>query len=204
MKNKASLFSVLSFIVIFLTACSSNITVKPDYQPQTKIDTPLATVPASKIKLLNFEDKREPRTVAIMIGRRTAALGMSLGDIFSARPIFDIIRDAVKTELIRSGYSIVTDNEDFSMKGQILKFWVATDVTALYWDVIGEISIVVEVKRPTVGTPVLLGPYSGNNVERTYINPSGEIVTRVLDKSLEGVMSSMNSDPELVKVLSTK
>jgi len=204
MKNKASLFSVLSFIVIFLTACSSNITVKPDYQPQTKIDTPLATVPASKIKLLNFEDKREPRTVAIMIGRRTAALGMSLGDIFSARPIFDIIRDAVKTELIRSGYGIVTDNEDFSMKGQILKFWVATDVTALYWDVIGEISIVVEVKRPTVGTPVLLGPYSGNNVERTYINPSGEIVTRVLDKSLEGVMSSMNSDPELVKVLSTR
>ena len=204
MKNKASLFSVLSFIVIFLTACSANITVKPDYQPQTKIDTPLATVPASKIKLLNFEDKREPRTVAIMIGRRTAALGMSLGDIFSARPIFDIIRDAVKTELIRSGYGIVTDNEDFSMKGQILKFWVATDVTALYWDVIGEISIVVEVKRPTVGTPVLLGPYSGNNVERTYINPSGEIVTRVLDKSLEGVMSSMNSDPELVKVLSTR
>ena len=204
MKNKASLFSVLSFIVIFLTACSSNITVKPDYQPQTKIDTPLATVPASKIKLLNFEDKREPRTVAIMIGRRTAALGMSLGDIFSARPIFDIIRDAVKTELIMSGHSIVTDNEDFTMKGQILKFWVATDVTALYWDVIGEISIAVEVKRPTVGTPILLGPYSGNNVERTYINPSGEIVTRVLDKSLEGVMSSMNSDPELVKVLSTR
>ena len=204
MKNKTLLFSALSFIVIFLTACGGNITVKPDYQPQTKRDTPLATVPASKIKLLNFEDKREPRTVAIMIGHRTAALGTSLGDLFSARPIFDIIRDAVKTELIRSGHSIVTDNEDFSMKGQILKFWVATDVTALYWDVIGEISIAVEVKRPTVGTPVLLGPYRGNNVERTYINPSGEIVTRVLDKSLEGVMSSMNSDPELVKVLSTR
>ena len=204
MKYLAKMFSVCIALLAALTACSGNITVKPDYQPQTKIDTPLATVPASKIKLLNFEDKREPRTVAIMIGRRTAALGMSLGDIFSARPIFDIIRDAVKTELIRSGYGIVTDNEDFSMKGQILKFWVATDVTALYWDVIGEISIVVEVKRPTVGTPVLLGPYSGNNVERTYINPSGEIVTRVLDKSLEGVMSSMNSDPELVKVLSTR
>jgi hypothetical protein len=139
-----------------------------------------------------------------MIGRRTTALGMSLGDLFSALPIFDIIRDAVKTELIMSGHSIVTDNEDFSMKGQILKFWVTTDVTPLYWDVIGEISIVVEVKRPTVGTPVLLGPYRGDNVERTYINPSGEIVTRVLDKSLEGVMSSMNSDPELVKVLSTR
>jgi len=56
----------------------------------------------------------------------------------------------------KGGQSIVTDNEDFTMKGQILKFLVATDVTALYWDVIGEISIAVEVKRPTVGTPVLL------------------------------------------------
>lgn len=190
-------------MTFLLTACAGNITVKPDYQPQAKADTPLASEPALKIKLLNFEDKREQRTEAILIGRRQAAFGVPMGDVFSDRPIFEIIRDAVKTELTRNGHSIVTDNEDIVMKGEIRKFWVGTDVTALYWDVIGEVSILVEVKHPS-GMAILLGPYSGKNVERTYVNPGEEIVTRVLIKSLDGVMLSISSDPELVKVLRTK
>lgn len=203
-KSISLILIVIIPMIFLLTACAGNITVKPDYQPQTKADTPLASVPALKIKLLNFEDKREQRTEAILIGRRQAAFGVPMGDVFSDRPIFEIIRDAVKTELIRNGHSIVADNEDISMKGEIRKFWVGTEVTALYWDVIGEVSIVIEVKRSTDSTPILLGPYSGKNVERTYINPSEEIVTRVLMKSLEGVMSSMSSAPELVKMLGTK
>lgn len=206
--NDTKSISLISIVLIstmfLLTACAGNITVKPDYQPQAKADTLLASVPALKIKLLNFEDKRDQRIEAILIGRRQAAFGVPMGDIFSERPIFEIIRDAVKTELIRNGHSIVTDNEDISMKGEIRKFWVGTDVTALYWDVIGEVSIFVEVKYPTAGMAISLGPYSGKNVERTYINPGEEIVTRVLIKSLEGVMLSMSSDPELVKVLRTK
>lgn len=202
MKYK-TLFLLLS-MTIFLTACASNITVKPDYQPPTKTDTLLASVPALKIKLLNFEDKREQQTEAILIGRREAAGGIPMGDVFSERPIFEIVRDAIRTELIRNGHSIVNENEDISMKGEIRKFWVGTEVTALYWDVLGEVSITVEVKYPASDAPILLGPYSGKNVERTYINPSEEIVTRVLVKSLEAVMQSMNSDRELARVLRAK
>lgn len=192
---------VLVSMMFLLTACAGNITVKPDYQPQTKADTLLAAVPALRIKLLNFEDKREPRTESIVIGRRQAAFGVPMGDVLSSRPIFEIIRDAVKTELTRNGHNIVSDNEDVSIKGEIRNFWVGTDVTALYWDVIGEVSIVMEVRHSTDGAPIFVGPYSGKNVERTYINPSEEIVTRVLRKSLEGAMSSMSSAPELVEAL---
>ena len=201
---KSTTLFLLVSMAVYLTACAANITVKPDYQPPTKADALLASVPALKITLLNFEDKREQRTEAILIGRREAAFGVPMGDVFSEHPIFEIIRDAIRTELIRNGHSIVTDNEDISMKGEIRKFWVGTEATALYWDVVGEVSIVVEVKYPAAGAPILLGPYSGKNVERTYSNPGEEIVTRVLVKSLEGVMHSLNSDRELVRVLRTK
>jgi len=201
---KGNTLFLLVFIAISLTACAGNITVKPDYQPLPGADTPLASVPALRIRLMNFEDKRENRTEAILIGRREAAGGVPMGDVFSERPIFEIIRDAIRTELMRNGHSIVLDNEDISIKGEIRKFWVGTDVTMLYWDVIGEVSIAVEVKHRAAGTPILLGPYSGKNVERTYSNPGEEIVTRVLAKSLEGVMISMSSDRELIKVLRTK
>jgi len=202
MKYK-TLFLLVS-MVIFLTACGTNITVKPDYQPPKKADRPLASASVLKIKLLNFEDTREQRAESILIGRREAAFGVPMGDVFSERPIFEIIRDAVRTELIRNGHSIVTNNENISMKGKIRKFWVGTEVTALYWDVVGEVSIVVEVKYSASRAPILLGPYSGKNVERTYINPSKEIVTRVLAKSLEGAMHAMGSDRKLARVIRAK
>ena len=202
MKGK-TVFLLVS-MAIFLTACVGNITVKPNYQPPTSADTPLASVPALRIKLMNFENKREQRTNAIWIGHREAAGGVSMGDVFSERPISEIIRDAIRTELMSNGHSIVSDNEDISMKGEIRKFWVGTEVTTLYWDVIGEISIVVEGQYPAAAPPISLGPYSGKNVERTYANPGEGIVTRVLVKSLEGVMHSMSSDPELVRVLRAK
>lgn len=199
MKSK-NLFLLFS-MAIFLTACVGNITVTPNYQPPTKADTLLASVPALKIKLLNFEDKREQQAEAILIGRRDAYGGVPMGDVFSERPIFDIIRNAIRAELMRNGHSVTTENEDISMRGKIRKFWVGTDVTALYWDVVGEVSIVIEVKYPTAESPILLGPYSGKNVERTHSNPSKEIATRVMVKSLEDVMHSMSSDRKLVEVL---
>ncbi len=194
---------MLICISCLLSACAGNITVKPDYTPLTKTDTLLASAPPLKIKLLNFEDKRDKQMEAILIGHREAALGVSMGEVFSDRPIFEIVRDAVKTELTRSGHSIVSSNEDIVMKGEIRNFWVGTDVTALYWDVIGEVSFVVEITHPAAPA-ILLGPYSSKNIERTYVNPGEAIVTRVLIKSLEGAMLSMSSDPGLVKGMGTK
>ena len=110
----------------------------------------------------------------------------------------------IKTEIISNGHSIVSNNEDILIKGKIRKFWVRTDVTALYWDLVGEVSIVIEVSSPTQRTPVVLGPYSGKNIERTYINPSNEIATRVLVKSLEGAMHAMSSDGKLARVIRSK
>lgn len=202
MKYK-TLFLLVS-IAIFLSACASNITVTPNYQAPKKANTPLASVSTVKVKLENFEDKREQQAESILVGSREAAFGVPMGDVFSERPIFEIVRDAVKTELIRNGHRIVSNNENISIKGKIRKFWVRTDVTALYWDLVGEVNIVIEVSSPTYRTPVILGPYSGKNIERTYINPSKEIATRVLEKSLEDVMHAMSSDRKLTRVIRAK
>lgn len=202
MNNKNVFFLIL--MAILLTACASNITVTPKYEGTQKENTALASVPTVKFKLGNFEDRREQKAEPILVGHREAAFGMPMGDIFSERPIFDIVRNTVKTELIRNGHTIVNNNENISIKGKINKFWVRTDVTALYWDLVGEVSIMIEVSSPTRKMPILLGPYSGKNVERTYLNPSQEIATRVLDKSLEDAMRAMSADPKLTRVIKSR
>lgn len=201
--NKKNLFLLIS-IAFFFTACASNITVTPKYEAPKKENTSLASVSTVKVKLGSFEDRREQKAESILVGHREAAFGVPMGDIFSERPIFEIVRDTVKTELIRNGHTIVNNNENISIKGKINKFWVHTDVTAFYWDLVGEVNIMIEVSSPTRKTPTLLGPYRGKNVERTYINPSKELATRVLDKSLGDAMRAMSSDPKLARVIKSR
>ncbi len=202
MNNKNVFFLIL--MAVFLTACASNITVTPKYEASQSKNKSLASIPTVKFKVENFEDRREQKVEPILVGHREAAFGVPMGDIFSERPIFEIVRNTVKTELISNGHTIVNNNENISLKGKINKFWVRTDVTALYWDLVGEVSIMIEVSSPTRKTPTLLGPYSGQNVERTYINPSKEIATRVLDKSLADAMRKMSSDPKFTRVIKTR
>ena len=129
--NKKNLI-LLTSIAFFFSACASNITVTPKYEVPQKVNTTLASVSTVKVKLGNFEDRREQKAESILVGHREAAFGVPMGDIFSERPIFDIVQDTVQAELIRNGHSIVNNNENITIKGKINKFWVRTDVTALY------------------------------------------------------------------------
>ncbi|MHA2344843.1 MAG: hypothetical protein ACXADW_23590, partial [Candidatus Hodarchaeales archaeon] len=80
-------------------------------------------------------------------------------------------------------------------------FWVRTDVTPVYWDVVGEVKIVLELKDPEGDTLISTRSYRASNVERTFTWPSKKIMEHVLVKSLEDVMQEMSSDTELVRVL---
>jgi uncharacterized lipoprotein YajG len=196
---KVGVFLVFSCVI--LSACAGTATLNLKYQPSTDTKNLLAFVPPLRVKVLNFADKRTEQQEAILIGGRQAAFGMPMGDVYSDRPIFDIIREAMEAELTRSGHSIVADNEDIILGGEITTFLVGTDVTVLYWDVVGEVTITVKVKTSEDDTPVVLGPYGGKEIERTYVNPSVAIMERVLGASLTQVMNQMNSDKELITAL---
>jgi uncharacterized lipoprotein YajG len=127
-----------------------------------------------------------------------------MGDVYSERPVFEIIQKAIQSEFISRGHTIVTEKEDFIIKGEIRNFWVKTDTTALYWDVIGEVSIVLEVIEPGAASGVVLDPYSARKVERTYVNPSETIMNRLLGASLNSVIQEMSSDPRLIAELKKK
>jgi len=203
MRRKALLLISMGCLAVLLPACAGNIILNPDYRPEAKSKAPLASVPSLKVRLLDFEDKRSETMVSNLIGRRDAAFEVPMGDVLSERPVSEIMRDAVANELMGNGHTIVTHNEDVSIRGKVLKFWVGTDVTTTYWDVVGQVSFEIEVTHPG-RAPVSLGPYSGRNVERTYINPSEAIVRRMLMKSLGDAMQSMSSDPGFVKALSAE
>jgi hypothetical protein len=86
-----------------MLGCAGTATLNLNYLPTAALDSPLASVSPVKIKLLNFEDKRSGKVETILIGGRHAAFGVPMGDVYSEKPVFEIIRNAVKTDLGNDG-----------------------------------------------------------------------------------------------------
>ena len=148
--------------------------------------------------MVRFIDERPEKT---SIGRRSAAFDAPLGEAFSERPVTQIVRDAIRSELTRSGHTIVTQGEDVSVSGIIRTLWVGTDVTALYWDVYGEVKISVDFSSSGSGKPFISRYYEARKVERTFAFPSNEIMQRVLTAALRDVVQAMGADSVLADAL---
>jgi len=200
LRRTSTIAILLICLTVLTTGCVGNETIRMGYEPTERKESPLTSLPRLKIKLLEFEDKRASQIDSVLIGNRQAAFGVPMGAVYSDLPVFEIIRSAVMTELTRSGHIIVDENEDIAIKGEIRVYWVSTETTVLYWDVIGEVGIIIEVKKGDNESFIKLGPYNGRNVERTYLNPSVAIMKRVLVASLETVMHKLSSDTELVRI----
>ena len=193
---------LLIYTSIFINGCFGNETINLDFKTTEK--SPLISVRPFRIKILNFDDKRAGQIDPVLIGYREAAWGVQMGAVYSDLPVSEIIQSAVKTELTKSGHIIVDKNEDILIKGEVRTYWVSTPATLLYWDVIGEVGIVIMVKKTDDDSFIKLDSYNGRNVERTYLYPSVAIMKRVLGASLDKVMQKMSSDEKLIKVYKKK
>jgi hypothetical protein len=203
LKNYVVTYVALVYLSIMTVGCATvgPLTLGLTYQPPTGPESLLSSIPTRNIKLTQFVDRREQKAEAIMIGSREAAFGVPMGEVYSDRPIFEIVRDSIKEELTRNGHTVVTDNEDIVIGGEIQKFWIGTDVTMLYWDVIGEVTVILEVKKTGDVSTMKLGPYGGKKVERTYSSPKVELLERVLGGALQDAIKTIGSDAILINAL---
>jgi uncharacterized lipoprotein YajG len=197
---------ILSGMIFWLLGCTAIGNKTIDMMP---VQPGVPEIPESgrsdiKIKVYNFSDARQGLLDPHLIGKRTS-LGLSIGDVYSETPVFKTVTESVKSAFRSKGYSIVNEKEDFSIKGKINQFWAKTPVKMmLYWDVVGEINLTMELSRPGQKVITTLGPYNGRKVESTAINPSPQIIRNVLTGALMDTIQEMSSDPNLINVLTNK
>lgn len=151
-------------------------------------------VPKSKVTkniyLSPFQDKRSEKN---RIGVRHAAFNVSMGDIYSNRDALAYLREALQNELLASGNSLSDDKLDITVSGDILKFWVWTDTTALYWDVIGEIELKLTVSYPKTDKTINK-VYKAKSKSRTYVWPTEKLVTSVVSETVKSLMYDIRKD----------
>lgn len=194
------LISIATFSVPLV--CEA-ITLDLKYKPLSKSENLLASVSPIKIKLSGFEDKREGDAPKLVGGMKRSKRG-AVYDVKSKQTASEIIREAVSTELLRNGHSVVDDNEDFAMEVDIKTFWLRTDPSRDMVDVIVEIEILIKIVNADSGKSTFLGPYSSKYVEGRKKPDSSSVMKRVFNRSLNQLMQKMGSDVELASALESQ
>ena len=148
------------------------------------------TKQSQKVRLLAFTDKRAEKN---RIGERHAAFNVSMGDIYTNRNVASFFTEAVQNELLASGNKLTEDTKDITISGDVMRFWIWTDTTALYWDIIGEIEVNLSVVSPITNKSIRK-LYKAKSTKRTYVYPSQNLVEEVVSESVRKLMLDIRKE----------
>jgi uncharacterized lipoprotein YajG len=144
-----------------------------------------------KIKLVPLEDQRPEKG---RIGERFAAFGVSMGNVYLSRSVSAFVSDTVSDELLAEGHTIHNAEQDVTVSGSVIRFWLDTKTTPLYWDIVGEIQIRLTSNSAKAGGPSRERLYSVKQVKRTFVWPSQSLFNEVLNACMEELVQKIRSD----------
>lgn len=158
------------------------------------VEIPRAAAPR-ELAVAPFADLRPDRG---RIGERSAALGVSMGDVHMARPPADFVREAVVDDLRAAGHRVDEPGAGAAaVEGELLRFWVRTDTTPVYWDIVAEIELRLALREPGAGPGEAPRTVTRacEHRERTYAWPTKSLVASTLGACLADLMAAFRGDP---------
>jgi uncharacterized lipoprotein YajG len=157
-----------------------------------RADIVQAVGPVENAKTIQISAVDDRRAEAGRIGQRQAAFGVAMGDVYFSHDVPLFVKEALEVELAAAGHRIVVTGGDLKATGEVLTFWVRTETTPLYWDVVAEMKIALEISG--VDGKVRT-EYTATSKKRTYVWPTASVLGDTIDLCLDQLMSKIRTDP---------
>ena len=155
-----------------------------------------AAAPSPRPATVALAPFREPGGIGALpgrVGERKTIGNLSMGAVTVAPPPGELLRQAIAAELQAAGHRLGPGGP--ALEGEVRRFTLHTDVTALYWDVIGEAALDLALRGPGgAAAPVRL---AAECRERTYAWPSAEVMARVLAACVADLAGQFRRHPEI-------
>lgn len=132
---------------------------------------------------------RDLRAEKDRIGYRTAAMNVSLGNVYLAERVEEYFRRRLGHELMENGFWLEETEAATSIELGVKRYWVYTDTTLMYFDMIAEVECEAEIAR--VGGEPEKRVFRSLKKERTYIYPTKKLMTRTLNEAVDEVMREL-------------
>jgi hypothetical protein len=190
---RAAAVAVVLAATAALTGCSSALDVG---YPEAAVNPGLlASVAPRRVAVGPVTDRRSDQT-------RIGARPENGKPIETARPVADIVRDALVVELTRNGHVVVPEGGDVRVAADVDDFWLDTAGSDGSTQYVGRVALAVAIRDEQGGSTVLVRRYAG--IRRRYADPDAKEAWReVMDTALARTVHDLATDPELVRALGT-
>lgn len=158
---------------------------------------PLSSIAPRRIDVGAFADKR-PETNKI--GYKRNGFGQKTADIVTAKPVPDIVKEALIAEFKKNGHDVTTAERDLVLAGDITTFWFELQVNFATIEFFGTSAITLNVVDGRTGTTLLTRNYQGHYTEKSLggLDATWE---RVMNEALQRMVREVATDLQLIRVL---
>jgi hypothetical protein len=180
---------VICFIAILAGVGCARRTVDVGYQETAANRALLSAVAPRRVVVAPVTDRRAERS---RIG-----LEMPKGKpIVTARPVPDIVRDALVVELKKNGHDVVTGPGDVVVSANVEEFWLDTVGGAAKTQYVGRVAIAVAIADGQSGDALMTRRYVGIR-RRSGEADSQETWREVMETALARTIHDVATDPDL-------
>ena len=188
-------FAILLVLSAFLTSgCRSGSSGLDVRYPEAGANRAmLAFVAPRRIEVSAVTDRR-------MDMSRIGYKPKSRANIVTARPVTDIVREALAVELNTNGHTVVADTRDAVLVAAVEEFWLDVVVGYSTTQYVGKVAIALAVADGRSVDTLVTRRYVG--IKRRQADADTESAWReVMDAALARTMHDLATDPEVVAAL---
>ena len=151
----------------------------------------LSSIPPVLVQLLPFNDDRADQDTE---GTATAAFGVPMGRIrFDPSPA-TLLGQVVRTEIAVAGHTVRDDTQGTQITGSVRAFEAHTETSLLYWDVIGNLAVSLNIAVARGTGPQTRLDYQARCTDRTYVWPSQAVIAGVMRRCIGDFSNTLRSD----------
>ena len=188
---RAAAVAVVLASIAALAGCTSALDV--GYPEAAAHRGLLASVAPRRVAVGPVTDRRADQT---RIGARPG----NGKPVATARPVAEIVRDALVVELTRNGHIVVPEGGDVRVAADVDDFWLDTAGGNGSTHYVGRVAVAVAIRDERGGSTVLVRRYAG--IKRRYADPDAREAWReVMETALARTVRDLATDPELVTAL---
>jgi hypothetical protein len=184
----------VAFVGLAVAGCGASSTkLDVGYPAEGAHRAMLASVPPLRIEIPPLVDRR-------IDARRIGATPDKGPSITTSRPVPEIVRDALVTELGKNGHVVVDAGQDAILAAEVDEFWL--DIVPGYPEIhyVGRVALAVVLVNARTGERVVTRRYLG--IRRQQAEPdSPEARRAVMDTALARTMRDLATDRALVAAL---
>jgi uncharacterized lipoprotein YajG len=154
----------------------------------------LATVESRTVKITPADSRIDPTRIGT-----SPATGKP---IVTARPVTEVVQEALAIELARNGHTVVAEAPNVVVSPRIEEFWLDVVVGRSSTHYVGKVAIALAVTDGHTGDTLLERRYIG--IRRRSVEDSSASETEerdVMDAALERAMHELATDAELAGAL---